>query len=172
VSRAFLGIDPGLDGAMVVLVEGAAVGQVRMRDLHPKGWPPGVSALIADYVREWHEAHADLHCYIERPQARPGEGGSGALTTGRGWGLIVGAVVACGVRVHEVTAPSWRRAAGLPPRSGAEAKAEAKADARSWAEQVPGLTLIYPGCRVPHQGLADAACIAYAGACIDARRGA
>ena len=172
VSPAILGVDPGLTGGFVVLVDGRAVAQVRTKDIARDGWLPGVAALAADHVREWHEAHGLRLAYFERAQTRPGEGGSGALTTGIGWGLLVGAIVASGVRVEVVTPAAWRRAAGFPARSGAEGKALAKGDCVSWASQVPGLTLIYPGCRVPDQGIADAACIAYAGANLHARLGA
>lgn len=168
---AIIGVDPGLDGGMVLMVGGAALRQVMIRDI-TDGWRPGNAALVADHVREMIE-DADglpMAAYVERVSCRPGQGAPGVLTAGVGWGLVVGAIVACGVRVVDVTPPAWRRAAGFPARpSTPEGRKLAKGDAIAWATQVPGLNLRPAGCRVAHSGLADAACIAYAGANLEAR---
>jgi len=168
-----IGVDPGLDGALVLMHDGGALRQVRICDLTAgDGWRPGLAALIADHVRQMRE-DVDDNCiaYVERVSCRPGQGAPGVLTSGIGWGIVVGAIVASGVRVVDVTPAAWRRAAGFASHPGTpEGRKAAKADAIGWASMVPGLTLIYPGCRVPHSGLADAACIAYAGANMEARR--
>jgi len=167
---AIMGIDPGLDGALVMLVDAACVWQVRICDIAADGWRPGVARLLADHIDDALEQAGALPvvAYIERASTRPGQGA--ALTTGIGYGLVLG-VVAARVRTYEVTPPSWRRAAGFPARPGGpDGRKAAKADAVSWASQVPGLTLMYPRCRTPHEGVADAACIAYAGANLEARK--
>ena len=166
-----VGIDPGLKGGMVAMQHNRCVAQVRMSDVAPDGWRPGVARLIADYANEWRDIDNLCIAYIEALGRRPGEGAVGASTAGVGWGLIVGALTATGVRVQTVTPAAWRRAAGLPARSAdADGKRAAKADVASWAAQVPGLTLMYPRCRTIDQGIADAACIAFAGGIAEARR--
>ncbi|MFZ9976222.1 MAG: hypothetical protein ACO3GM_05540, partial [Candidatus Limnocylindrus sp.] len=159
----------GLSGGLVLLGDGRCLAQLRLSDIAGDGWHVGIPALLTDYVTEWTETHGPYVAYIERLGLRPGEGGKSSQTSGIGWGMIVGVLGACRIRVRDVAPQAWRRAAGLPRRSGPDAQADAKRDCVEWASQVPGLLLIYPRCRKPDQGVADAACIAYAGTQLEAR---
>lgn len=165
-----IGIDPGLDGALVMLHEGAALLQVRVCDIAEDGWRPGTASLLGDHISEMIDVAAGrpIVAYIERASIRPGQGHS--LTIGIGYGLVLG-VVASRLRTYEVTPPAWRRAAGFPSHPGTpEGRKAAKADAVSWSASVPGLIRIFKPARKPHEGTADAACIAYAGANLEARK--
>ena len=169
MSPAIIGIDPGLTGGLVLLGDGRCLAQLRLSDIAGDGWHFGVPVLLADHLIDWIHEHGMPVAYIERLGLRPGEGAKGAQTSGIGWGMIVGALAGQRIRVNAITPAAWRRAAGFPARSGPDGKADAKRDCVEWAAQVPGLTLRYPRCRKPDQGIADAACIAYAGANIEAR---
>ena len=69
-------------------------------------------------------------------------------------------LVAIGARYVEPTPHAWKKALGLPKRSGKERK-QGKEDAVVLATQLfPGINLTPGKKRVPHDGMADAVLIA------------
>ena len=111
---AVLGIDPGLDGALVVLVRDASgvrcVEQYCTRDLCPDGYvPERMDAAVSEAIVEW----APTLAVLERVHARPGEGVSSSFRFGVGWGLWRGILAG---RISSVLEPTphpshrvWRR---------------------------------------------------------------
>jgi crossover junction endodeoxyribonuclease RuvC len=94
--------------------------------------------------------HIDA-AFVERVAVRPGEGPSGALTAGYGFGLLVGILRAHFIPVTLVTPQKWKRGVGLPPGSTKDASRE-MAKAR-WQRQADFFTL------KKHEGRAEAALI-------------
>lgn len=92
---------------------------------------------------------------IERQQARPMEGRASILTTGYGWGLWTGIVASMQVPYDEVSSTRWTRS--MLTGSTHEGKARSIAVAQ---QRVPDLPLVWGRRRKPHDGLADAACLA------------
>jgi Holliday junction resolvasome RuvABC endonuclease subunit len=159
---AFLGIDPGLDGALVVLVRDASgvrcVLQHCTRDLCPDGYlPERMDAAVSEAIVEW----APTLAVLERVHARPGEGVSSSFKFGVGWGLWRGILAGRISSVLEPTPQSWQKAV-LRDIPG-----EGKARAIARAAQVRDLDLSPGRRRKPHDGLADAACLALYGASRD-----
>jgi hypothetical protein len=150
-----LGLDPGKDGAIVLLDGASVVAQVRIATLlRGARWHaahPAVTGWIRSAVVEHHPEVAALELYA----GRPGEGRGSMLTVGVGWGLCLGALSALGVPVLTPTSATWTRDL-LRGVAG-----EGKQRAICWASQAFfGLDLTPGRVATPHSGLADAACLA------------
>jgi crossover junction endodeoxyribonuclease RuvC len=148
-----LGIDPGLDGALVVL-DGRTLrvlAQTLTRELCADGYVP---ELMDARVSELCSEHAVTTAVIERVSARPGEGVVSSFRFGVGWGLWRGIIAGRCSRVLEPTPQRWQRIV-LRDIPG-----EGKARSIARAAALPGLELVGGRRRKPHDGLADAACLA------------
>ncbi len=157
----FAGIDPGVSGAIVALDEHC---RVAARHLMPtlKAGAGGRSIVDTREVIALVESlgiasSGSLLVALEEPQVRVGEGAFNSLSTGRNHGRIEGALVALGVRFDIVRPQAWRKALGI---SGAAA--DAKQLSIGWCRRfLPDLELLAtPRCKKPHDGIADAACLA------------
>ena len=149
-----LGIDPGLDGALVVVRNGRVVAQCCTRDLCPDGY---VAERMDALVSEWCGLHLVDVAVLERVNARPGEGVSSSFKFGFGYGLWRGILAGRVQTVIEPTPQAWQRVV-LRDIPG-----EGKARAVARAAQVAGLDLMPGRRRKPHDGLADATCLAIYG---------
>ena len=153
-----LGIDPGLDGALVVLqqtpIGWRCVAQYLTADLCPDGYvPEQMDTAVSTIIME----HRPIVAVLERVSSRPGEGVSSAFKFGVGWGLWRGILAGRIGHVLEPTPAKWTRVV-LRDIPG-----EGKARAISRAAQLPGLDLTPGRRRKAHDGLADAACLALYG---------
>jgi crossover junction endodeoxyribonuclease RuvC len=149
-----LGIDPGLDGALVVVRNGRVVAQCCTRDLCPDGY---VAERMDALVSEWCGLHLVDVAVLERVNARPGEGVSSSFKFGFGYGLWRGILAGRVQTVIEPTPQAWQKVV-LRDIPG-----EGKARAVARAAQVAGLDLMPGRRRKPHDGLADATCLAIYG---------
>jgi crossover junction endodeoxyribonuclease RuvC len=159
VTATILAIDPGRDGAIACARGREVLAAVLLADLHGGArWDvahPLVTAALASIVAE----HQPGLAVLELVSARPGEGRSSILTAGVGFGVLLGILSALRVPTITPTPAAWARVvlAGIP--------GEGKARAISVAMQhYPALDLSPGRRRVPHPGLADAACLALHGA--------
>lgn len=134
-----IGIDPGATGAVVCLKNGHLV--CRRFD----GGSP--LELIGELLTP------GARVALEAVHAMPGQGVVSMFTFGKGYGEIIGYLKAFKVDLTLYSPQAWTKLLpeGDTPKNRVKAFCEAK-----W-----GLDrFIYPGCRVPHQGSMDAACIA------------
>ena len=149
-----VGIDPGLRGAIAALdTAGGIVGL----------WPMPVAggevhaAGLADLLRSLRclDNHQDIgHVCLEKVGAMPKQGVASTFRFGTGWGMVRGVCAALSVPVTLVPPTVWkpRVLLGLPhDKAGA---------IRFCTARWPHAELILPGCRVPHDGMADALCLA------------
>ena len=107
-----LGIDPGVNGAIVEMTPQGELIQIHdMPTLEDgaKGRRAINAPLLASIVFKSHAIKA--FCELVGP--RPGEGAVGAFGFGRSRGVIEGVLGACGVPVVMVAPPVWKRAAGI-----------------------------------------------------------
>jgi hypothetical protein len=156
-----VGIDIGVSGAIAVLLDRALVEVHDMPILRdgPAGRPAVNAPLLAEIIAK---SHADK-ILIEWVGARPGEGPSGAFAFGRARGVCEGVCAALGVPVEFITAPKWKRLAGIAPgKNGAKDAARSKAIQR-WPDRADLFK------RVKDDGRAEAALIAAAGITLEAR---
>ena len=123
------GIDPGVTGAISVMVNGDLLD---VRDMPTREEGSGTvkrracAAGLAAIVREWRVQFgpdAEL-AVIERVAAMPQQGVASVFSLGHSAGVAESVMLALGVPVEMVTPASWKRAAGI----GAE-KATARARA-------------------------------------------
>lgn len=160
-----VGIDPGIAGAIVALNPDLTVRLCWAADEKPSerlarvggyavgGWD--VRGLIEEL-----RALAPARVVMETPLAFARGGVSTALATGIGYGTLRACVLAAGLSLEDVTPAAWSRAIlGSPPKGGWEGQKKAAAMAVC-RERLPGLELVLPGRRVPHDGIADAGCLA------------
>ena len=139
----YVGIDPGVDGAIAIIdARGQLVSVTPMPTLDdgPKGRrrvnPHGVRTVL----REWGTVQMVA---LETVSVRPGEGAVGAFAFGRGVGAIEGVIAAlCNPSVG-VTPQAWKKAHGIPAGSGKDvsrsrAIALWPADAHHFASKADG----------------------------------
>ena len=156
-----LGIDPGLDGALVLLAkDGEAISLVR--DMPTTTGGQGKRAvngpLLADAIREAITASEDagerLEAVVEAVGARPGQGVTSMFSFGLGYGTLLGVLAALGVRHRLVTPAAWKRLAKLTHQDKDAARQLAL---RLWPERAQDFG------RKGDVGRADAALIGYFG---------
>ncbi|WP_294534308.1 hypothetical protein [uncultured Rhodoblastus sp.] len=119
-----IGIDPGVNGAVVVIGPNGDIVQIHDMPTLADGAKNrrAINApLLASIIYKSHATKA----YCELVGPRPGEGAVGAFGFGRSRGVIEGVLAACGVPVTMVAPPVWKRAAGI--LAGKENKDSARA---------------------------------------------
>lgn len=149
-----VGIDPGLHGGVAALdAAGAVVG----------AWPMPIAggevhaAGLADLFRSLRclDAQQDIgRIILEKVGAMPKQGVTSMFRFGTGWGMIRGVCAALGIPVELVPPTVWKQRVllGLPhDKDGA---------VRYCTSRWPTTDLVPPGCRTPHDGIADALCLA------------
>lgn len=154
-----LGIDPGKDGALVLL-DGPVVQLAVLTSglLVGKDYAPERMVECLRMFVTISSLGGIANVVLELPGVRPGEGRGGGLTTGKGWGIWRGIVAALGLPCITPAASSWTRV--ILRDAPGEGKDRAIHVALS---RLPGIDLT-PGRRVkPHSGIADAACLALYG---------
>jgi crossover junction endodeoxyribonuclease RuvC len=148
-----MGIDPGLDGAIVVWEPGETTPRYSARLKTLLEDKEGLLEVL------WYYRPCDyssvVRCALEAiPNGHPGMRGTrSALTMGRNWGYLRGILDAFGYDVVEPAPKKWMRM--LPEGEGKSRSIEAA------QKLMPGIDLYHGKVRKPHDGLADAACLAY-----------
>ena len=153
------GIDPGMTGGIVGISDGGNLIFACAADDKSGGYCRA-GQIDAKAVRDYLDFAAQsgpIRIVIEQQQCRPMEGRTSILKIGKNWGTIIGACH--GYPVLEPLASTWTRAilGGKKWDSQAEKKEYTIAFIQ---RRLPQLDLVLPGRRTPHDGLADAACLA------------
>lgn len=98
---------------------------------------------------------------IERVHAMPRQGVTSMFRFGEGFGLWRGLLVGLGIPYFAVTPQVWKKA--LFPTTGLDHRGQKQAAIDFVHQSYPGVELVPPRCRVAHDGMADAACLAHYG---------
>jgi len=161
----FLGIDPGKDGAVVALNEDGTVASswLTARDFTirlGKGSKRDYTETRMAMAMEWLANKYDVQlAVIERQWARPKQGVSSTFSSGYGYGLWKGILASKGIRFIEVSPNTWTsKILRDVPGDGKNRSVYAVMN------RVPDLDLTPGKKRKPHDGLADACCLALYGA--------
>jgi hypothetical protein len=128
-----IGIDPGVNGALVVIGPNGEIVEIHDMPTLADGAKSrrAINApLLASIIYKSHATKA--FCELVGP--RPGEGAVGAFGFGRSRGIIEGVLGACGVPVVMIAPPVWKRAAGIPAGKENKDSARSVAIAR-WPSQ-------------------------------------
>lgn len=154
----YLGIDPGKDGAVVVV---NSEGRIVFQSLTPT-----VNVLCKGNKREYmvdsmKQILQDWdHCrfaVLEKTQAMPGQGGTSMHSLGRGDGLWEGMLAMAGIKYSRVHPKTWQKLFHFDI-GGDNAKAKSAIAA---GRLFPGHDFRKtPKCKKPHDGLIDASLLA------------
>lgn len=143
-----IGVDPGLKG-------GVCVGGISFPmpvDEFNKICP----IILANKIRTCELLIGDKggSVYVERVGARPGQGVTSMFNFGYGCGTIYGVLATLGYKVFFVTPQKWKKAVlgGNYPHDKEGTIAFCRAE-------YPGIELVQPRCRTPHDGVADSVAI-------------
>jgi len=127
--NAFVGIDPGLSGAVALYMPATDtlhVGDVPILELKRNGKvrrEVDVHALAA-MLRDCAVHRPTV--WIEHVSAMPGEGAVGAFTFGKTVGLLTGICIALDLVLERVTPSVWKKAIGVTSdKDGTRARASA-----------------------------------------------
>jgi crossover junction endodeoxyribonuclease RuvC len=142
-----MGIDPGKSGGIAIL-EGGAVMRLLPMPLAGRGVDFGVVAHVIS-------AYRPDAIVMEKVGAMPKQGVVSTFTFGVGYGGIQGVCAALGAPLHLVTPQAWKQ---LVLAGTAKDKSSAIAFVRRAYPQAD--LMATPRSRVPHDGLADAVCLA------------
>jgi crossover junction endodeoxyribonuclease RuvC len=115
----FLGIDPGVSGALGFVRDDGNFAAVA--DMPTLPTTTGRRMIDASALASIIRQHPPAFALVERVGPRPGEGAVGAFSFGHTFGSILAVLAVLGVP-HDVVQPAvWKRKAGIPP--GADKRA-------------------------------------------------
>lgn len=115
--RTFIGIDPGVRGAIVVLDDRRSIvhsGNTPLLNLKSTG--RGQYDLNEMWRLLRHVSSGESYCHIERSQAMPRDSSSSAWKTGCGFGYWEMGLVAANIPYNVITPRTWQKKLfqGLP----------------------------------------------------------
>jgi crossover junction endodeoxyribonuclease RuvC len=156
-----LGVDPGLDGAVAwlsqVLDGSLALGAAVMpTKVGPNGRRQVDARALADFVTTLPGAGSGPDLVVfEQVHSKPTDGSASAFSFGKSTGKALAVFEMLVWPLEEVTPPAWKKAI----LAGTDHSKEA---AIGWAQsRFPGVSLLAtPRCKKPHDGLAEALCLA------------
>ena len=121
----YLGVDPGLSGALAI-VETINDVPVLVDAIDTPSTGTGAKARV-DIIAaaEWIAKHAPSMAFVERGQAYPGQGASSGFSYGRAVGAIEAVVALCQIPMTLVEASSWKRKLHLPGKDKEAARQRA-----------------------------------------------
>ena len=155
-----IGIDPGLNGGLALIVDGKLVAYNIMPTVKTqKGkktkrvidGPEIVNLIYWWMYRECQQCDCAI-AVIESVHAMPKQGVTSMFSFGEGYGRCLGVLDAMFCGMYEKVPPqTWKKILKTTDKQGAIDYVK---------ERFPGCSLIAPKCRTPHDGMADAICIA------------
>lgn len=132
--RAFIGIDPGANGAMVAILETGEVKVLRFGKCTEKEIFEFANDLAFDFT---------CFCTLELVGAMPGQGVSSMFSFGDSVGFIRGILTATQIPFEQKVPRTWQKVLGITPRvtgkkegETEESKTEFKRRVREKAEQL------------------------------------
>lgn len=150
----YMGIDPGKHGGWAVL--NPANREVKSGIAPLSGGIVDCRALSAGLI-DLH-AQVGLHLVIEQVGAFPGQGVCSVFDFGRSYGQLIGMCQALGLPYSLVRPQAWKG------KVLAGTEKDKDAAIAFCMREYPSVRLIPERCRVPHDGIADALCLAHYGA--------
>lgn len=143
-----VGIDPGLRGGLALVISQAD--PAAYVEEMPIAGKEIDAAELALFLRGW----APDVVYLEKVGPMPKQGVVSVFTFGVGYGIVKGVVASLGVRLELVTPQTWK----AQVLAGTKKDKDAAVDYCRRA--YPLVKLVPKGCRVAHDGMADALCLA------------
>lgn len=110
--------------------------------------------INARQIATWLKIAHPTFCVIEQAQAMPKQGVTSMFNYGRGYGKLLGVLEALGVPHETVRPTAWKKVVLAGTKKDKDAAIEHVMRA------YPGIPLVWGRRKVPHDGIADAACLA------------
>lgn len=140
------GIDPGKAGAIVILNDGKIEHSALLRNTVPRYWLLDRGVKLA---------------YIEQAQSFPKQGIASAFNYGRDYGYLLGTLAGSGIILHLIRPAVWaKRVHTMAPKIDDAKERSAWCARHLWPDYS---FLASERSTKPHDGLIDAALIAYFG---------
>ena len=150
----YVGIDPGLKGGLAILPGRTYVPKAAIP------MPVLGGEVDGGFVSDWLKGYAglvpagDLMVCIEKVHSMPKQGVASTFKFGKGYGILCGVCSALHIPYVLVTPQAWKK-------SVLAGTVQGKDEAIAWVRAAhPEIELIQPRCHKPHDGCADAVCIA------------
>lgn len=143
------GIDPGKKGAIVLLGHDGRV-------IHSLVMPEKIIGVI-EFFEDRKDAGDDVTVWIEKAQPMPQNGVSSMFNYGRHFGELLGAMEALRIVACQISPSVWTRSIHSQVDANLDPKAKS---AKMFKALFPDFDAVQPRCRVPHEGIIDAALIA------------
>ena len=105
MNEIIIGIDPGMNGAIVFL--GKILKEPWILKFNDQS-----ETDVADWLRIDNEGASDCFAYLERSSPMPKQGVSSTFKFGQGYGFLRGLLVAFKIPFETVTPGKWQRALG------------------------------------------------------------
>ncbi len=152
-----LGVDPGLSGGLALIDSSTNTCKtIRMPIRKSYGSKSEVDPLTINAWLNEHCYEAEA-CFLERVTSRPKQGVTSSFNFGMSYGMLR-AVLEMFVPVYTVMPNAWKKKVlqgyVTSDKSGAIAFC---------GDNYPNVNLVQPRCRKPHDGIADAICLAHYG---------
>ena len=126
MEKIFIGIDPGVSGAITALNEnGKVVALTKM---------PQTMGELLSFLQQFTDN--DTTCYLEKVHARPGDGAASMFKFGQGFGWLQMALLAAKIKTIEVLPNTWMRGLGIKSKKKDETKTSYKNRLKFIAEQL------------------------------------
>lgn len=110
--KYFIGIDPGLSGAVAIIKEDGTAAVIDTPTTQVKSGKKNknlyVESLMADIFREY--AGTNVTVSLEKAQSMPKQGVASTFSTGEGYGLWRGILAALQIPYTIVTPQKWKKA--------------------------------------------------------------
>jgi crossover junction endodeoxyribonuclease RuvC len=159
---AWLGADPGLGGALALMVPGHEVGHGSffIEDMPSLMGDGGKRKMdhwrLANILGYWTSVYNILGVTVERVHAMPKQGVTSSFSFGMSFGALVQAVASAGLPVTLIPPATWKTVYGL--RGGRENKDLSRQKA---SQMFPGSAHLWP--LKKHEGRAEAVLLAHYG---------
>ncbi len=113
--RVTFGIDPGLSGAIVTLLDGEPGPMLDMPTVQVGDWREVDAAALSAWMRTVRAQHpgANFSACVEKVSARPSDGGTSAFRFGEGYGQIKAVLSVLGIEYSRAIPAVWKRHMGL-----------------------------------------------------------
>tara|TARA_Y100001938_G_scaffold23796_1_gene31131 strand:- start:5543 stop:6106 length:564 start_codon:yes stop_codon:yes gene_type:complete len=147
-TRYWAGIDPGKNGAVVIISDdGFESAFLFRRCVYNNDWQAGELVEVLRKVADFNPTTV-----LEKQHAKRGQGLSSTFTTGFGYGLLIAAASCSGIEFEIFYSKKWQ--AVLAEEKGENSKEKALDLAYKTFPE------LYEFTRAKHTGLSDAACMA------------
>jgi crossover junction endodeoxyribonuclease RuvC len=151
-----VGIDPGLDGGIArMTIDHGAIVAIPM----PVKKKPGSKTkreLNVDDIASYLSVNVgDIYCCVlEQVHAMPKQGVTSMFNFGLGYGMLIGVLRTLHIPTHYIPPTVWKKSI-LPGT-----KRDKEAAIAYCKKRYPSVSLMLPRHRTPHDGMADALCLA------------